>query len=110
MTAEFFYDHGVCLYVPDTGELPTFPYWKLFMGIAVKCSKIQTFDDFNIFVGEDEEVLAIQMPAPANKDGVPVESVLHGLREILPEEEISELISIVCAAQESPELTGSEIQ
>jgi|TARA_B100000959_G_scaffold281014_1_gene344134 hypothetical protein len=78
------------------------------MGIAVRTAKIETFDDFNIFFSENEEILAIQIPTPVNKNGVPVESVLHGLRGILGESEITELIEVICTAQENPEPTGSE--
>ncbi|SVD78461.1 uncharacterized protein METZ01_LOCUS431315, partial [marine metagenome] len=37
-----------------------------------------------------------------------VETVLSALRDVLSEDEITELIDIICAVQDSPELTTQQ--
>ena len=106
MKSELFYDHGLILYVPDTEGLPTSPEWALHMAIAVGCEKIHSFSDLNVFVGADEQIIAIQMPSPGTDRGVPVETVLSALRDVLSEDEITELIDIICSVQDSPELAA----
>jgi len=48
---------------------------------------------FMVFYGENDETLAIQMPEPVHINGTPKEEVLLGLRTVLPEEEISDLMT-----------------
>ena len=62
----------------------------------------------NPFPGIDEQIIAIQMPSPVTDSGVPVETVLSALRDVLSEDEITELIDIICAVQDSPELTTQQ--
>ena len=108
MNSELFYDHGLMLYVPDTEGLPTFPEWALHMAIAMGCEKIQSFSELHVFLGVDEQIIAIQMPSPVTDSGVPVETVLSALRDVLSEDEITELINIICAIQGSSELAAQQ--
>jgi len=108
MNSELFYDHGLILYVPDTEGLPTFPEWALHMAIAMGCERIQSFSELHVFLGVDEQIIAIQMPSPVTDSGVPVETVLSALRDVLSEDEITELINIICAIQGSSELAAQQ--
>ena len=108
MNSELFYDHGLILYVPDTEGLPTFPEWALHMAIAMGCERIQSFSELHVFLGVDEQIIAIQMPSPVTDSGVPVETVLSALRDVLSEGEITELINLICAIQDSPELAARQ--
>lgn len=87
--SEIYYDNGTLFFILETGEAPSSPYWTDFIKIGAFAARIDTDDNGNwIFADEDGKVMGLQMEDPLTDDGVPKESVLHWLRDTLPESDI----------------------
>jgi len=100
MTTQVFNDQGTIFYVPEDGKPETHPFWKTFMRIAVSAVQMEEVRhpnaehvEFLIFYDDQGEMLGMQMPDPVLADGSPREEVLLGLRAILCEEEITDLMA-----------------
>ena len=95
--AEIFADNGLIIYMPSN-DIPSNPYWKAFMEVAVLTDSMDIFEedtDFVVFRDEGDDILAIQMPEPIDDNGAPKESVIEKLRSICSEEELTDLIDHV---------------
>ena len=102
MTTQVFADpgSGAIFYIPETGQPDPTPYWNGFLLIGAATTRMEIIhhenapnSKFMVFYGENDETLAIQMPEPVHINGTPKEEVLLGLRTVLPEEEISDLMT-----------------
>ena len=99
MTTHVFHDQGIIFYVPEDGREETYPCWSTFMRIAVSVAQMKDVRhpdaehvQFLTFYDDRNELLGIQMPDPVLLNGSPREEVLLGLRAILCEEEVTDLM------------------
>ena len=99
MATQAYHDDGIIFYIPETGEPEEHPYWRVFMRIAVTADRMEETRHpaaehiaCAAFSDEDDQMLGVQMPDPVLADGSPREEVLLGLRTILSEEEIGDLM------------------
>lgn len=88
----------------ETGEpITTAPIWNAHMAVGAFCSKpVELGEEGSsvwAFIDDDDNLLALDMPEPA-QNGVPREEVISILRQILTEEEITEIMETVSYSQQ----------
>lgn len=102
-----FNDAGRILYICDAETVPGAPYWKAIMALTFHAEEIRQADELSLFLDDDQRVLGVDMPSPVIA-GIPQEAVLHKLREMFSEGEITELCDgIVEAERQMEESTQS---
>ena len=78
------------------------PYWNTAMAVgAFSNPPVELGEEESgvwAFIDEDDNLLALDMPEPA-ANGVPKEEILSVLRQILPEDEITEIMENVISMQ-----------
>ena len=111
MTVQVYNDHDQILYVRDFDGPEHFPYWRGFFSLAMKITDVDIMahpdipeTEFTVYWGvadiEDKDeadddnkvLLAIEMADPVNEHGAAIESLMGGLRLLLCEEEITDLV------------------
>ena len=111
MPVQVYNDHDQILYVRDFEGPEYFPYWKGFFSLAMKIIEVDIMahpdipdTEFTVYWGvwdhreketatdDDKIVLAIQMQDPVDEYGAPIEVLLGGLRLLIGEEEITDLV------------------
>ena len=111
MPVQVYNDHDQILYVRDVEGPEYFPYWKGFFSLAMKIIEVDIMahpdipdTEFTVYWGvwdhreketatdDDKIVLAIQMQDPVDEYGAPIEVLLGGLRLLIGEEEITDLV------------------
>ena len=111
MTVQVYNDHDQILYVRDFDGPEHFPYWRGFFSLAMKITDVDIMahpdipeTEFTVYWGvadiEDKDeadddnkvLLAIEMADPVNEHGAAIESLMGGLRLLLSEEEITDLV------------------
>jgi len=112
MPVQVYNDHDQILYVRDFDGPEHFPYWKGFFSLALKIVEVNIMahpdipdTEFTVYWGappdhegddlptdDDQIILAIEMQDPVDEYGAPIENLLGGLRVLLCEEEITDLV------------------
>ena len=111
MPVQVYNDHDQILYVRDFDGPEHFPYWRGFFSLAMKITDVDIMahpdipeTEFTVYWGvadiEDKDeadddnkvLLAIEMADPVNEHGAAIESLMGGLRLLLCEEEITDLV------------------
>jgi|13_taG_2_1085334.scaffolds.fasta_scaffold221064_2 hypothetical protein len=111
MPVQVYNDHDQILYVRDFDGPEYFPYWRGFFSLAMKITEVDIMahpdipeTEFTVYWGvadiEDKDeadddnkvILAIEMADPVNEHGAAIESLMGGLRLLLCEEEITDLV------------------
>jgi hypothetical protein len=108
---QIYNDHDQILYVRDFDGPEHFPYWNGFFSLAMKITEVDIVahpdipdTEFTVYWGvtdiadkaeaddDNKIILAIQMADPVNEHGAAVESLMGGLRLLICEEEITDLV------------------
>ena len=111
MPVQVYNDHDQILYVRDFDGPEHFPYWKGFFSLALKITEVDIMvhpdfpeTEFSVYWGvtdikdkdeaddDNKIILAIQMEDPVDEHGAAIESLLGGLRLLICEEEITDLV------------------
>ena len=111
MPVQVYNDHDRILYVRDFDGPEYFPYWRGFFSLAMRITEVDIMahpdipeTEFTVYWGvadiEDKDeadddnkvILAIEMADPVNEHGAAIESLMGGLRLLLCEEEITDLV------------------
>ncbi|MBT7693768.1 MAG: hypothetical protein HN750_17375 [Gemmatimonadales bacterium] len=90
-------DTGRILYICDAETVPGVPYWNAIMVLSYHTDQVHQADGLAFFLDEDQRVLGIDMPTPV-VSGVPEEAVLHTLRTMIPEDEITWMLGVLVEA------------
>ena len=91
-------DAGRILYVCDAEAVPGVPYWNAIIALTFHTETVSQANDLAFFLDEDQRVLGVDMPTPIIS-GVPQEAVLHTLREMFAEDEITNLLDGIVEAE-----------
>tara|TARA_R100000742_G_C4269828_1_gene88402 strand:+ start:900 stop:1472 length:573 start_codon:yes stop_codon:yes gene_type:complete len=103
----------------ETGKpITSSPLWNPHMAIGAFCTRpVELGEEGSsiwAFIDEDDNLLAIDMPEPA-QNGVPVEEIISVLRQMITEEDITEIMETVTFSQRDMEsffesLSGGEVK
>jgi hypothetical protein len=128
MPIQVYNDHDRILYVRDFDGPEHFPYWKGFFSLALKIIEVNVMahpdipeTEFVVYWGappdykgegecgdDDQIILAIEMADPVNEHGAAIESLLGGLRLLIGEEEITDLVMQLGAGKRELGLVGED--
>jgi len=89
---------GRILYICDAETIPGVPYWMAIIALTFHTEKIHQADGLSFFLDEDNCVLGVDTPDPIIS-GVPQEAVIHTLRTMYTEEEITCLLEGIQIAE-----------
>ena len=98
--SDMYNDGDRTFFVLDSPYPSEVPYWLKLIGLGKSCERVRELDhseEIHIFVDAEETVLAIEMPKVLENGG-PREATIDGLRLILDEDGIHDLVEAVVAA------------
>jgi len=97
--SDMYNDGDRTFFVLDSPGPPGVPFWLKLMALGKSCEQVRELDhseEIHIFEDAQGNVLAIQMPKVIENGG-PREATIDGLRLILDEDEIHDLVEAVVA-------------
>mgnify|MGYP001368256548 CR=1 FL=1 len=98
--SDMYNDGDRTFFVLDSPGPPEVPFWLKLMALGKSCEQVLQLDhseEIHVFEDAEENVLAIQMPKVIENGG-PREATIDGLRLILDEDGIHDLVEVVVAA------------
>jgi hypothetical protein len=84
------------------GIVADLPFWSIPMTIGAFCDNpVEIAEGMFAFIDEDDNLMAIDMPTPA-QNGAPSEAILSVLRDWISEDEITDIMENVQFTQTGP--------